>query len=62
MSKFVKVEPKDDRHLYEYINVDYIYAIKEEGGKCKVAMANTADTFILDETVEHFLERISHAD
>lgn len=62
MSKFIKVEPKDNRHLYEYINVDYIYAVKEENGKCKVIMANNEDTFILDESVEHFLARISHAD
>lgn len=62
MSKFIRVEPKDNRHLYEYINVDYIYALKEEGGKCKVIMSNTDDTFILDETVEHFLANLSHTD
>ena len=58
---FIKVEPKGNRNLYEYINVDYIYAIKKEGGKCKLVMANPEDTFILNETVEQFLSKISHA-
>lgn len=58
---FIGVKLADSNHLYEYINTSFIYAIERAGNRCKLVMANRYDCLVIDETVEHFLSRISRA-
>lgn len=58
MNNFIKVELVNSDHLYDYINVSFIYAIEKDGERCKLIMAGHDDCLVLNETVESFLSRI----
>ncbi len=62
MSKFIKVELVNSIHLYEYINLSFIYAIEKDGEHCKLIMSAHDDRLVLNETVESFLARIHCAE
>ncbi len=58
MKDFVKVELADASHGYQYVNTSFIYAIMEDGGRCKLVMAGHDDVLVLKESVADFLARI----
>lgn len=59
MSKFIQVTLRDKtNHNYQYINVNCIYAIEEDGGCCKLVMSFRDEVLVLTETVDEFLARL----
>lgn len=55
---FIKVELADGDHRYEYINTSWIYAIEDDGGRCKLVMASREEVLVLAESVGEFLARL----
>ena len=56
MSNFVKVKVANQN--YEYVNLSFVYAIMEEGKRCKLVMAGRDEALVLNESIDDFLARI----